>query len=220
MKLLICLSALFALLVPTVHANTEKVIFVAPTSTNPSDSALFTGEHKLETLTPVNTTLRKSLPVIFPTNEQPRGLEHWYLLRGLSEGQRHEVRVCWAAVQPTEFWLAVFTASKIDQQTQLLQRHSLDSSILKSGDRVESFLFLRIQAAADFFSSNKTLMQHPPPVDVDIILDPYTLSVFPSSLLPTAVYLVVLAVGAWFLSEAIWSRLSTLEKIEGKQHVD
>lgn len=32
----------------------------------------------------------------------------------------------------------------------------------------KSALFLRIRSAADFYTSNKELMQHPPPVDVDI----------------------------------------------------
>lgn len=32
----------------------------------------------------------------------------------------------------------------------------------------ESVLFLRIEAAADFYSMNETLMREPPPVTVDI----------------------------------------------------
>jgi hypothetical protein len=32
----------------------------------------------------------------------------------------------------------------------------------------QSALFLRIQSAASFYTNNKDLMQHPPPVDVDI----------------------------------------------------
>jgi hypothetical protein len=42
-----------------------------------------------------------------------------------------------------------------------------------------------------------------PPVLVDIILDPYLWNVFPKSLLPTAGYLAVVAVVAWFVSDAI-----------------
>lgn len=67
-----------------------------------------------------------------------------------------------------------------------------------------SVLFLRVDAAADYFTTNKTLMIHPNPVDVDIILDPYLGNIFPASLVSTAVYLVVLAVLAFFLSGQIW----------------
>ncbi len=39
------------------------------------------------------------------------------------------------------------------------------------GDREASVLFLQIFAAADFFSMNQTLMEHPPPIHVHISLD-------------------------------------------------
>lgn len=83
-------------------------------------------------------------------------------------------------------------------------------------------LFLRISAAADYFTTNLTLMQNVPPVNVDIsekasartdstvadpigpVLDPFLLNAFPRSLLPTAGYLVLIAIGAWYLSEFIW----------------
>jgi hypothetical protein len=68
----------------------------------------------------------------------------------------------------------------------------------------KSILLLQIFAAADYFSLNKTLMSDVPPVLVDIILDPYLLNIFPKSLVPTAGYLIVLAVGAWFISGVIW----------------
>jgi len=84
-------------------------------------------------------------------------------------------------------------------------------------DTDESLLFLRVQAAADFFTSNTTLMSHPEPVDVDIILDPYLANAFPRSLVPTASYIVILAIGAWLLSGIIWKRLFTSGD---KQHND
>lgn len=55
-------------------------------------------------------------------------------------------------------------------------------------------------------------MENVPPVDVDIILDPYLLSVFPRSLVPTAGYIVVLAVGSWFLAGLVWKILSGLAR--------
>ena len=50
-------------------------------------------------------------------------------------------------------------------------------------------------------------MSDVPPVLVDVILDPYLLNIFPQSLLPTAGYLIILAVGGWFVSGFIWKIL-------------
>lgn len=70
-------------------------------------------------------------------------------------------------------------------------------------------LFLQILTAADYYTSNKTLMENVPPVLVDIILDPFIFNVLPQSLLPTTGYLVVLAVSSWFLAKYIagWLQL-------------
>jgi hypothetical protein len=70
-------------------------------------------------------------------------------------------------------------------------------------DEVSPTLFLRIQAAADYYTMNQTLMENVPPVFVDIILDPYIFNVFPQSLVPTAAYVLLLAIGSWYLSEHI-----------------
>ena len=70
-----------------------------------------------------------------------------------------------------------------------------------------SFLFLQIFAAADYYTLNKTLMENVPPVHADVILDPYLLNIFPKSLLPTGVYLVIIAVAGWFLSGWFWDYL-------------
>jgi hypothetical protein len=48
-------------------------------------------------LSPLDTILPTRLAVQFPTEAVPRGLESWYLLRGLDEGRRYEVRICWPA---------------------------------------------------------------------------------------------------------------------------
>lgn len=69
-------------------------------------------------------------------------------------------------------------------------------------------LLLQIQAAADFFSLNKTLMTDPPLVDVDIILDPYILNIFPQSLLPTAGYIAIVAVASYFLATYTYTFLT------------
>jgi len=64
---------------------------------------------------------------------------------------------------------------------------------------------LQIQATADFFTLNKTLMSDPPLVDVDIILDPYILNIFPRSLFPTAGYITIIAVASYFLATYVYT---------------
>lgn len=41
-------------------------------------------------------------------------------------------------------------------------------------------------------------MRNPPPVLVDIILDPFLFNILPRSLLPTVGYIIVVAVAAYF----------------------
>lgn len=76
-----------------------------------------------------------------------------------------------------------------------------------------------MQSAADFFTTNATLMQNPPQVDVDIILDPYVANIFPQSLLPTAAYILVLAVIAFFVSDKLW-RVASPPAPTVKGHID
>jgi len=66
----------------------------------------------------------------------------------------------------------------------------------KVHDEVSSTLFLRVFAAADYFTTNKTLMEQVPPVYVDIILDPFIFNIFPRSLVPTAAYIMLIAIGS------------------------
>lgn len=81
----------------------------------------------------------------------------------------------------------------------------------------EPALVLRVRAAADFFSLNQTLMNNPPPVGIDIILDPYILNILPESLLPTAVYITVLTIGGWFLSGIISNWLHGIAQLPSSQ---
>lgn len=74
----------------------------------------------------------------------------------------------------------------------------------------ESVLFLRIWAAADYYTTNATLMENVPPVMADVILDPFLWNVFPRSLMPTAVYTVVIAVIAYFVGGYLAKLLSNV----------
>lgn len=83
--------------VQTAIGNVEKTIFVASNAlTIPSDGPTF-DNLQLQSLSPANSTVRTKLPARFPSDDSPGGVTSWFILEQLSEGQRYEVRVCWAA---------------------------------------------------------------------------------------------------------------------------
>ena len=73
-----------------------------------------------------------------------------------------------------------------------------------------SALFLRILATADYYTTNRTLMAHVPPVYVDIILDPFIFNVLPRSLVPTVGYIVVVAAISWPIARRIAAALTNI----------
>jgi hypothetical protein len=98
----------------------------------------------------------------------------------------------------------------MERQKLLARRATQSSDSAASAETRVSILFLRILAAADYYTLDKSLMEHVPPVLVDIILDPYILNIFPRSLLPTGGYILVVAVASWFLSGYVWQLLLKL----------
>jgi len=62
-------------------------------------------------------------------------------------------------------------------------------------------------------------MREPPPVLVDLILDPYLLNLLPQSLVPTVAYIVAIAVLSWFLSSHIFTWLGELYRHD-KTHAE
>jgi len=84
------LSLLTVFLVSTrVHANTEKVIFIAP----PAPLEPLESYHAIETLSPSKPAVRKieiQLSFDKPTEE-------FFALESLDIGRKYEVRVCWPA---------------------------------------------------------------------------------------------------------------------------
>ncbi|KAK0508354.1 hypothetical protein JMJ35_009438 [Cladonia borealis] len=219
MQLLAFLQIL-ACCVLLVLGNVEKTIFLGPElirvpQQHPNLQDLF-----LDTLSPSTSTLRLKLPAAFSKPNAERGEASWFLLDGLRQHQRYEVRLCWAATQPTSFNFDLFTLNEVFNTPSIItslavyseSRQDYPSVIntprpASAGADPVSILFLRVEASADYFTTNKTLMQNVPPVNVDIILDPYVFGVFPRSLAPTAAYLVIIAVLAWYLSGYIWQRL-------------
>ncbi|KAI9688301.1 MAG: hypothetical protein M1820_010283 [Bogoriella megaspora] len=224
-----------------VLANTEKTIFLGPPETTIPGSEPNLETLQLLSLTPQEWSLRTELPRSFPSIQAPLGNTSVFLLDGLRTGQRYEVRICWIATEPTDFTLRTYTLTEVFDTPELIQalaaeaeeRHSyLEHNVLENPEGARDLrsatedynsgavtaLFLIVSSAAAFYSTNQSLMLDPPPVLVDIILDPYLLNIFPRSLVPTAVYLVGLAVGGWWLSWFVWKWLASI--VEPKSHTD
>lgn len=101
----------FALLIPQAVANTEKVIFKAPTpdekttfdAPGTEDVSQYTLRRlawylaDLPKLTHDNFTLDTHIERGFSNASFPSGPETWVLLDDLNPGTRYEARVCWAA---------------------------------------------------------------------------------------------------------------------------
>lgn len=88
------------LLAHLAAANVEKAIFLGPAPVNiPLQQPTLT-DLNLRTLTPednsVRTELSRALSKESP--EPPPGHATWLILDHLTEGQRYELRVCWAAI--------------------------------------------------------------------------------------------------------------------------
>ena len=209
-------------------ANVEKTIFLAPEPVaRPDDAAI--DNLLLHSLHTRRTSIRTHIAASFPTDSAPHGQDTWVLLGGLTPGQRYEVRVCWLATQPTTYWIDTYGISETFETPELIsslsaysynRRRDLSdielSQITTKGYRSEadtltsSILFLRIQAAADYFSLNKTLMEKVPPVHVDMILDPFLMNVFPQSLVPTAAYIVIIAIFSIFIANFACQKLRAI----------
>ncbi|KAF2229921.1 hypothetical protein EV356DRAFT_536854 [Viridothelium virens] len=241
MHVIFALGTLFLSFSGYVRANTEKTIFIAPSGPNLLSSSPSLDNLYLTTITPERSSLRTTLPVSFPTSQEPGGNTSVYLLRDLTPGQRYEVRICWLATQPTDFTLITYTliegleTSQLSQALASYAKQQQDLSISNSplytgeiervgliseGSNSEEVtaLFLYVLSAAAFYTTNQTLMLDPPPVLVDIILDPYLLNVFPRSLVPTAGYILGLAILGWYLSGLIWNWLISVT--QAKSHTD
>lgn len=87
-----------------VLGNTEKAIFLAPSSLHVPVEHPTLEDLQLEALSPQHWSLRTHIEAEFPTDSSKYGKSSWYLLHSLQEGQRHEIRICWAAtVNPIIF---------------------------------------------------------------------------------------------------------------------
>ena len=94
---------LLSALLSTVHlaaANVEKAIFLGPAAINIPTQKPSLPDLNLRSLTPGNHSIRTELDRVFPSESPEQHIPRhatWLLLENLTEGQRYEVRVCWAA---------------------------------------------------------------------------------------------------------------------------
>ncbi|KAF5629307.1 hypothetical protein F52700_7626 [Fusarium sp. NRRL 52700] len=207
-------------------ANVEKIIFTAPASLPIPQQKPSLGDLILPTLTPDAPNIRTHINRMFPSEPKDyvSGVATWVLLDKLSRGQRYEFRVCWAAIQPTVFDLAVYELDTVWQTPELIQslanysfsRHDQvavptnESTQTEGQEREASVLLIQIKSSADYFTNDAALMKDPSPVHVDLILDPYLYGLIPRSLVPAAGYLVLVGAVAWLVSRSIVSKLQTI----------
>ncbi|KAJ5141180.1 hypothetical protein N7476_009075 [Penicillium atrosanguineum] len=217
MKMYNFIWALLALYTTLVQANVEKTIFIAPTAATVPSGEPDLDDLGLERLSPENPIVRTRINASFPSENAPEGIESWFFLENLNPHQRYEVRVCWLATQPTTFTLTTHEVGTLIEDASLVSSLSIFSTARlaspvawmqnpipranKKGTQdpaptMDSVLFLRVRAAADYFSPDEALMRDVPPVAVDLILDPFLWNVFPRSLVPTAGWIGVVAVVA------------------------
>lgn len=90
-------SSLLLLQACHVFANTEKVIFLGPSNLQVPAAHPTLDDLHLESISPKHWSLRTHVEAEFPSNASEYGQTSWYLLERLQEGQRYEVRICWAA---------------------------------------------------------------------------------------------------------------------------
>ena len=112
-----------------VQGNVEKTIFLAPEAIQIPQQHPSLQDLKLETLSPSTPDLRRHLSAAFPKPSNPKGTEAWFLLEGLTQYQRYEVRICWAAtVSDTRrsvfFMAGIFGEEHADRNGNSNQLHS------------------------------------------------------------------------------------------------
>ncbi|KAI0445533.1 hypothetical protein F4803DRAFT_548050 [Xylaria telfairii] len=213
------------LTLPYVWANTEKTIFLGPSPVDIESTYPALGHLRVASLSPQHFTLRTHLEVESPGTELKHGKASWIVIHNLTENQRYE--------QPTSFRLETYELETVFKAPELAaelsayantRQSNMNNHVpMPSSQTLElgmdsSVLLLRIIAAADFYTTNHTLMKDAPPIFVDIILDPFILNVLPRSLLPTVIYIVAVAIVSRFVGKWIssWVRQIAIEPTKQK----
>lgn len=108
--------------------------------------------------------------------------------------------------------LAKYASSRIANR----EADSSSASYAMPMEQETSLFFLRILAAADYYTDNATLMAKVEHVRADLILDPFLLNALPRSLLPTVFYIKGVSIMAWLLSRVILIWIQPVLAAEGK----
>ncbi|KAA8893937.1 hypothetical protein FN846DRAFT_976710 [Sphaerosporella brunnea] len=179
-------------------ANVEKEIFLGPAPSSWSLNGV--GDHLPQLAPSEHCSNCRAIRSRLSTSFAGKGAEHWVKIDGLKEAKRYEVRICWAATQPTDFTLDLYTPEQVLAESLLdsIREYSSNSPTARIEGEGQ-VLYLRVLAKTAYVSSSRARMENPEPVDVDIILDPYLLNVLPESLLKIVGLLVVVAVFSWWL---------------------
>lgn len=109
---------------------------------------------------------------------------------------------------------SLYEYTKASQDSDAEQTRRVQKQPAEEKERTASVLLLQVHAAADYFSHHPELMDRPPPVLVDLILDPYLYNAVPSSLILTAAYILLVSVGMLFIAKRIANGLSTIAALE------
>ncbi|CAD6505690.1 BgTH12-01180 [Blumeria graminis f. sp. triticale] len=213
-----------------VFSNTEKTTVVGPKIFVPLNRHIALGHINLKVLSPHHTPFRTHIKSTFPNDLSKIGRTSWFIMGDLIEGQKYEVRICWAATQPTTFRIKTHELHRYSDIPKLVTemmksgdvRNSdpqvaffhtnLTSSTAPDQDRELSTVLLQLDAAADYYTWNKELMQEVPQVHADIIVDPYILNIFPQSLLLTLVYISLLSIGSCLFSTMVVGMLEGISR--------
>ncbi|KAF4989960.1 hypothetical protein FDECE_14528 [Fusarium decemcellulare] len=228
-------------LIAFAAGNAEKIIFTAPAPIPIPQQKPSLSDLRLPVLTPDAFAIRTNISRVFPPEQRDyaSGAATWLLLDNLNAGQRYELRVCWAAIQPTGFVLEFYELDRAWDTPELMQSlaeyaysrqpdagdedtEQVGRSPRDGGARNASVLLIQVKASADYFTDNAVLMKDPPPVLVDLILDPYLFNLVPRSLVPTIIFLLVVGLVAWFVARSIASKLQaiavTTESVDKKKN--
>ncbi|KAF8252171.1 hypothetical protein K440DRAFT_633388 [Wilcoxina mikolae CBS 423.85] len=192
-----CLILVLLCLFHPAVANVEKEIFIAPAPPKLLENSI--GSHLPELMPSEHCRNCRATRTRLGTSFVGKGKEHWVRIDGLEDGRRYEVRICWAATQPTDFTLDLFAPDKVLAEPSLLEQIQKYPSRTSSVRSEGSVLYLRVFAKTAYVSSSTSRMQNPEPVDVDIILDPYIFNLIPESLLKIIGVIVIVAVSSWWL---------------------
>ncbi len=123
---MLALCIWISLILPYVWGNTEKTIFLGPSPVDLKSKTYPTLDYlRLARLNPDKFTVRTHLKAEFPGSGLRRGTPSWFVLHNLTEGQRYEVRVCWAATVCQNFlhnklsWVVKGTYFSLSNQQRL-----------------------------------------------------------------------------------------------------